>query len=140
MITFGQVIAYVINIAFANVDQGWRYMFGLAGIPALFQLVVMPFLPESPRHLVISGKKDQARKVIRKIYGDSVSDAFIDNEIKLIADDIDISHAGQFKDFKLAEHYKPLIIGKLKKNKEKKKEGGGKGKGIIIHIIIDSYF
>ncbi|CAO3594897.1 unnamed protein product [Absidia cylindrospora] len=110
VITFGQVIAYVINIAFANVDQGWRYMFGIAGIPALFQLVVMPFLPESPRHLVISGKKDQARKVIRKIYGDSVSDAFIDNEITLIADDINISHAGRFKDFKSAEHYKPLII------------------------------
>lgn len=112
MITFGQVIAYVINIAFANVDQGWRYMFGLAGIPALFQLVVMPFLPESPRHLVITGQKEKARRVIRQIYGDSVDDSFIDNEINLISDDIDISHAGRFKDFRLAEHYKPLIIGK----------------------------
>ncbi|KAI8339918.1 general substrate transporter [Chlamydoabsidia padenii] len=110
VITFGQVIAYVINIAFSNVDQGWRYMFGLAGIPALFQLVVMPFLPESPRHLVITGKKKQAKKVIQKIYGDSVSDAFIDNEIAIISDDISVSRAGQFKDFKLAEHYKPLII------------------------------
>lgn len=112
MITFGQVIAYVINIAFANVDQGWRYMFGLAGVPALFQLVVMPFLPESPRHLVITGQKEKARKVIRQIYGDSVDDPFIDNEINLIANDIDISHAGSFKDFRLSEHYKPLIIGK----------------------------
>ncbi|KAI8342427.1 general substrate transporter [Chlamydoabsidia padenii] len=110
VITFGQVIAYVINIAFANVDQGWRYMFGIAGIPALFQLVVMPFLPESPRHLVITGRKEDARKVIRKIYGNSVDDRFIDNEINLISEDIDISHAGQFKDFRLAEHYKPLFI------------------------------
>lgn len=39
VVTFGQVIAYVINIAFSNVNEGWRYMFGLAGIPALFQLV-----------------------------------------------------------------------------------------------------
>ena len=39
VVTFGQVIAYVINIAFSNVPNGWRYMFGLAGIPALIQLL-----------------------------------------------------------------------------------------------------
>ncbi|ORZ08710.1 and other transporter-domain-containing protein [Absidia repens] len=110
VITFGQVIAYVINIAFSNVDEGWRYMFGIAGIPALFQLLVMPFLPESPRHLVVTGNEDEAKKVIRRIYGDSVSDAFIENEISHISQDIRTSRAGEFKDFKLPEHYKPLII------------------------------
>lgn len=37
MVTFGQVVAYLINIAFAKADDGWRYMFGLAALPAIFQ-------------------------------------------------------------------------------------------------------
>ncbi|KAI9499214.1 general substrate transporter [Zychaea mexicana] len=110
VVTFGQVIAYVINIAFANVHDGWRYMFGLAGIPALIQLVVMPFLPESPRRLVAVGKADQAKASLRRIYGNSVSDSFLDREISSIADEVAISRSSTYKDFKKRENYHPLII------------------------------
>ena len=37
MITFGQVIAYVVNIIFSNVPHGWRHMFAFAAIPAVAQ-------------------------------------------------------------------------------------------------------
>ena len=41
MVTFGQVVAYIINIAFAKVEGGWRYMFGLAALPAIVQCLGM---------------------------------------------------------------------------------------------------
>ncbi|CDS09806.1 hypothetical protein LRAMOSA02483 [Lichtheimia ramosa] len=110
VVTFGQVIAYVINIAFSNVNEGWRYMFGLAGIPALFQLVVMPFLPESPRRSVIVNQLDKAKASLRKVYGESVSESFLDKEVANIAHDVEITRSSTYKDFLLRENYWPLII------------------------------
>ncbi|KAI8056359.1 general substrate transporter [Thamnidium elegans] len=110
VITFGQVMAYVMNIAFATVPEGWRYMFGVAGIPALFQFVIMPFLPESPRRLIAIGKIDEAKSAIRKVYGDSVTDTFIDREVKMIDDDIHVCRSGSFKDFLHRDNFMPLII------------------------------
>ncbi|KAI8877626.1 general substrate transporter [Backusella circina FSU 941] len=110
VITFGQVFAYVMNIAFARVDNGWRYMFGIAGIPALFQFIVMPFLPESPRRLVAVGKIEEAKNAIRRVYGDSVTEVFIEREVKLINDDINTSRSGSFRDFLHRDNFKPLII------------------------------
>ncbi|KAI9259355.1 general substrate transporter [Sporodiniella umbellata] len=110
VITFGQVVAYVMNIAFTNVPQGWRYMFGIAGIPALFQLIIMPFLPESPRRLITVGRLDEARHVIRKIYGDSVSEQFIEQEIRTTSDDVLLCRSGSFKDFLHRDNLRPLLI------------------------------
>lgn len=106
------MVAYIFNIAFASVPEGWRYMFGVAGIPPLIQICFMPFLPESPRQLIITGRQEEAKKVIKKIYRNKVSDEFIDEEINAIVDDIAVSQSGKFSDFKKVEHYKPLIIGK----------------------------
>ncbi|KAJ9299664.1 hypothetical protein DTO271G3_2548 [Paecilomyces variotii] len=67
-ITGGQVVSYAIGAAFANVTHGWRYMAGLAVVPAITLAFLMPFCPESPRHLIYHGKVDQARVVLQKIY------------------------------------------------------------------------
>ncbi|CEL05549.1 hypothetical protein ASPCAL06667 [Aspergillus calidoustus] len=67
-ITGGQVIAYAIGAAFASVPHGWRYMVGLGGLPPIIMACLMPFCPESPRHLVYNGRIDEARSVLRKIY------------------------------------------------------------------------
>ncbi|KAL0090295.1 general substrate transporter [Phycomyces blakesleeanus] len=110
VITFGQVIAYVMNIAFASVDNGWRYMFGIAGIPALFQFIIMPFLPESPRRLVITNKLEQAKSTLRKIYGPEVTEAFIENQVRLMLDDVNSSSSSSFKDLIHRDTLRPLII------------------------------
>ncbi|KAI9471964.1 MAG: general substrate transporter [Benjaminiella poitrasii] len=110
VLTFGQVIAYVMNIAFSQVPNGWRYMFGIAGIPALFQFIIMPFLPESPRRLIAIGQYDKAKAAIRRIYGDSVTDVFIDREIKMIDNDIHTCRSGSFRDFLHKDNFMPLII------------------------------
>ncbi|KAL5343541.1 general substrate transporter [Aspergillus crustosus] len=67
-ITGGQVISYAIGAAFANVPHGWRYMVGLGGLPPIIMVCLMPFCPESPRHLVYNGRVEEARSVLCKIY------------------------------------------------------------------------
>ena len=73
-ITGGQVISYAIGAAFASVPHGWRYMVGLGGVPAVVLGVLMPFCPESPRHLAYNGRRDEARVVLRKIYAKATED------------------------------------------------------------------
>ncbi|KAE8163705.1 general substrate transporter [Aspergillus tamarii] len=68
-ITGGQVISYAIGAAFANVNHGWRYMVGLGALPALILAALMPFCPESPRHLIYNHRQEEARDVLRRIYG-----------------------------------------------------------------------
>ena len=69
-ITIGILLAYVVDYAFAKV-QGWRWMFGLATIPAVIFGLGMLFLPESPRWLAGRGRYDAARAVLERIRGTS---------------------------------------------------------------------
>lgn len=42
---------------------GWTLMLGLTGIPALIELLLLPFFPESPRYMLIQrGDEDTAKK------------------------------------------------------------------------------
>jgi len=74
MICFGQVIAAIVDAAFGEVDNGWKYDFGLAGIPSVILLVGFYFCPESPRWLVQGGRLEEARNVLEKLRrkGDAV--------------------------------------------------------------------
>src|SRR5580658_2850372 len=65
-ITFGILLAYLVDYAFANM-QGWRWMFGLAVIPAAIFALGMIYLPESPRWLVRRGRRDGARTILFRI-------------------------------------------------------------------------
>ncbi|CAN1249206.1 Probable inositol transporter 2 [Linum perenne] len=68
LITGGQFLSYLINLAFTKVPGTWRWMLGVAGIPALLQFVLMMFLPESPRWLFRKGKEEEAKIILRKIF------------------------------------------------------------------------
>ena len=68
-ITLGQVVAYAIGAAFANVPRGWRWMVGLGAVPAFLDLLLLIWLPESPRILLRQNKHAEALVVLRKIYG-----------------------------------------------------------------------
>jgi SP family galactose:H+ symporter-like MFS transporter len=69
-ITVGILLAYIVGYAFAAI-QGWRWMFGLAVIPAAIFGLGMAFLPESPRWLARRGHHDRARAMLRRIRGTS---------------------------------------------------------------------
>ena len=70
-ITIGILLAYLVDYAFANVAQGWRWMFGLSVIPAAVFALGMFFLPESPRWLVRRGQPESARAILSRIRGGS---------------------------------------------------------------------
>ncbi|KAH9749846.1 Inositol transporter 4 [Citrus sinensis] len=46
----------------------WRWMLGVAGLPAVVQFGLMMMLPESPRWLYRQNKVDEARAILEKIY------------------------------------------------------------------------
>lgn len=68
LITGGQFLAYLINLAFTKAPGTWRWMLGVAGVPALVQFILMILLPESPRWLFRKGREEEAKAILRKIY------------------------------------------------------------------------
>jgi MFS transporter, SP family, galactose:H+ symporter len=67
-LTSGIVISYLVDYALVDV-QGWRWMFGLAAIPASILAIGMFWLPESPRWLVSRNSIDSAQTVLERIRG-----------------------------------------------------------------------
>lgn len=51
------------------VGEVWRAMFGMEMIPALLLLVLLLFVPESPRWLIQDGKRESGRRILEKISG-----------------------------------------------------------------------
>ncbi|KAL0457545.1 UNVERIFIED_CONTAM: Inositol transporter 4 [Sesamum latifolium] len=68
LITGGQFLSYLINLAFTHVNGTWRWMLGIAGLPAVIQFILMLSLPESPRWLFRNGKEEDAKSILEKIY------------------------------------------------------------------------
>ncbi|KAJ8577620.1 hypothetical protein ON010_g1587 [Phytophthora cinnamomi] len=85
-VTGGQFFACVLDALLANVDGGWRYMLGLAAIPAFLQLLGFLALPETPRYLMSKGRKEEAWESLVKVRGTmDVSTEFshVEDEVEL---------------------------------------------------------
>ncbi|CAL9225672.1 unnamed protein product [Arabidopsis halleri] len=68
LITGGQFFSYLINLAFVHTPGTWRWMLGVAGIPAIVQFVLMLSLPESPRWLYRKDRVAESRAILERIY------------------------------------------------------------------------
>ncbi|MBW8334032.1 MAG: D-xylose transporter XylE [Prolixibacteraceae bacterium] len=75
-IIFGMLIVYFVNYAIAKQGDdtwlnslGWRYMFGSEMIPAALFLILLFFVPETPRYMVLKGQDSKALSVLEKING-----------------------------------------------------------------------
>lgn len=62
LVTGGQFFACVLAAVLSHVPDGWRYMLGLAAVPAAVQFVGFLLLPESPRFLLSQSARDPSRK------------------------------------------------------------------------------
>jgi len=87
-IIFGMQVIYFVNYYIAKqgndqwlVNEGWRWMFLSGAIPAGLFLILLFFVPETPRYLVMKGKDDRALKVLNKISGSDNAPAIL-QEIK----------------------------------------------------------
>lgn len=60
-----------------NGQWGWRYMFWAELVPAVAFLVLMFFVPESPRYLVKKEQKDKALAVLKKLGDDNYANTVL---------------------------------------------------------------
>ncbi|KAK0514592.1 hypothetical protein JMJ35_003209 [Cladonia borealis] len=86
-ITLGQVVAYLVGYALSRQRHGWRYMVGLGSAPAVLQFCLIVLLPESPRWLVKAGKVQEARGILRRVYG-AGDDGVVENVLRAIKTEI----------------------------------------------------
>lgn len=67
-ITLGILLAYVVNFSLSGFEA-WRWMLGLAAVPAVVLFVGMYLVPETPRYLIKNGYMEKAREVLRRSRG-----------------------------------------------------------------------
>ncbi len=87
-IIFGMLVIYFVNYFIAKqgneqwlIEEGWRWMFFSGAIPAGIFLILLIFVPETPRYLVMKGKESKALGVLNKISGKEDAPAIL-KEIK----------------------------------------------------------
>lgn len=62
-----------------NGQMGWRWMFWSGGVPAVFYLCLLFFIPESPRWLVTHSQYIKASVVLKRIGGDGYAQREMDS-------------------------------------------------------------
>jgi MFS transporter, SP family, xylose:H+ symportor len=87
-IIFGMLVIYFVNYFIARsgneewlITEGWRWMFFSGVIPSSIFLILLFFVPETPRFLVMKGKDSKALEVLKKISGTESADSIL-KEIK----------------------------------------------------------
>jgi SP family galactose:H+ symporter-like MFS transporter len=107
-VTVGIVVAYLTDYAFAGIEDGWRWMLGLAVAPALVFGTGMFFLPETPRWLIRGGHHEVAHRVLVRIRGPSDVNVEIE-EIK--ASLAQQAESGHWTDLLLRQVRPALVVG-----------------------------
>ncbi len=76
-IVFGMLVVYFVNYVIASqgdelwlINTGWRWMFASEVIPAGLFLIMLTFVPETPRYLVLKGNETKASSVLTKVLGE----------------------------------------------------------------------
>jgi SP family galactose:H+ symporter-like MFS transporter len=77
MITIGILVAFLSDTAFSY-SGNWRWMLGIIAIPGVLFLFGVFFLPDSPRWLMMRGRKQDAINVLNRLRGD---DAVVSKEV-----------------------------------------------------------
>jgi sugar porter (SP) family MFS transporter len=66
MVTIGILVAYLTDYTLSGVGSGWRWMLGLGAVPGVLLVVSMMLVPYTPRWLMQRGRRDEARRVLRR--------------------------------------------------------------------------
>lgn len=76
----GIFVVYFVNMGIAGmgdhawgVENAWRWMFGVGVIPGVLFLVLLFFVPESPRWLITQGRPADSLPILVKIHGEELA-------------------------------------------------------------------
>jgi sugar porter (SP) family MFS transporter len=74
-ITVGILAAYVVGWDLAKLgESSWRWMLGVAAIPAVAFFLGLLAIPESPRWLIGNRQREEGRLILSRIYGPEQAD------------------------------------------------------------------
>jgi sugar porter (SP) family MFS transporter len=75
-IVIGILAAYLVDWALAGLSaNNWRWMVGVAAVPAVVLLFGLLGVPESPRWLIGHGRQEEGRKVLARLFGSAEAEA-----------------------------------------------------------------
>jgi len=71
-IVFGIVISLLSNYLIVYIlgpdhADSWRYMLGVMAVPSVLFLLLLKFIPETPRWLLLKGRREEAKKILMVI-------------------------------------------------------------------------
>jgi len=98
-ITVGFLAAYLVNYGLLNISESsvagdgllskifitevWRGMLGMELLPAILFFVVIFFIPESPRWLIVKQHEERALSILKRIYNNADDISYQISEVKL---------------------------------------------------------
>jgi MFS transporter, SP family, xylose:H+ symportor len=102
-IIFGMLVIYFVNFGISKSGSGdawlnvigWRYMFLSGAIPAILFLLLLFFVPETPRFLMLKGDEKGARAVLDKL----VTKDEAEKELSEIRASLSEHHSGKMFSF-----------------------------------------
>lgn len=117
MIVSGQLLAYITNAVIANsfpdASDNWRWMLGIASIPAILLWIGMHFMPDTPRWFALAGRDDDARTVLAQLNPDE-TEPVLDAEMAEVRTSLDedrIASSGGLKELGDRWLRRVLLIG-----------------------------
>lgn len=123
-VTFGFLAAYLMNyillyisktasftsgvLQLVCVNEVWRSMFGMESIPALIFFIILFFIPESPRWLIVHHREDLASRIFSRIY---FSGKEVTRQIEDTKSTISTASKSEWRDLFKPGIFKAVIIG-----------------------------
>ncbi|HEX6180840.1 MAG TPA: sugar porter family MFS transporter, partial [Chitinophagaceae bacterium] len=106
-IVFGILVAYLSNYLLQDIgEDSWRWMLGVVAVPSLIYCILMFFVPESPRWLIVHKRDyDKARAILQVSDPEGVDDA-----MKALHQSIDEERQRESVSAFLSSKYSKLIL------------------------------
>ena len=105
-IVVGILVAYFSNYIFDGLGaDNWRWMFASQAAPALLFFLLLLWVPETPRWLIMKGKKEEAAVILEKISGTEL----IGKEMADIENSFHAKHSISVKQL-FSKTYRPVLF------------------------------
>ncbi|TPX65181.1 hypothetical protein SpCBS45565_g05334 [Spizellomyces sp. 'palustris'] len=113
-ITLGQLVSYLTAYSLSRPptnENNWRWMFGLAALPAIVQMAGIGYLPESPRYLVQTGHSKEALDVLMLVRRSSCTREELEDEVDAIQQSLNRAvDTVKWQDLLFVDGYRRVMI------------------------------